>query len=237
MSAHVDRPHPAVEAVRGRLVVSCQAPPGDPLYGPETMAAMAAAVLVGGAAGIRANGLADVMRIRTVSDRPLIGLWKDGTEGVYITPTLDHALAVADAGADIVALDGTARPRPDARTLEETITALRARTAAAVLADVSTLEEGISAARAGAHAVSTTLAGYTPDSRRIAGPDLELVAELAAAVAVPVFAEGRIGTPAQARQAIDAGAWAAVVGTAITAPAWITARFARSLRASEALPG
>jgi N-acylglucosamine-6-phosphate 2-epimerase len=216
--------------LRGGLVVSCQAPPGDPLQGPAFMAAMARAAVLGGAAGIRAEGPADVQAVRQAVDVPVIGLWKQGAEGVYITPTVDHARAVAEAGAEIVAIDATGRPRPDGSTVPEVVAGLRRTHRCLVMADVSTLDEGTAAAAAGADLVATTLSGYTPYSRQQPGPDLELVAALAARVEVPVVAEGRIATPGEARAALDAGAWAVVVGGAITRPQLIAARFAAALR-------
>ena len=216
--------------LRGGLVVSCQAPPRDPLHGPTFMAAMARAAVLGGAVGIRADGPADVQAVRQAVDVPVIGLWKQGAEGVYITPTVDHARAVAEAGAQIVAIDATGRPRPDRSTVPEVVEGLRRTHRCLVMADVATLEEGAAAAAAGADLVATTLSGYTPDSRQQPGPDLELVAALAARVDVPVVAEGRIATPLEARAALDAGAWAVVVGGAITRPELITARFVAALR-------
>ncbi|MFG3709022.1 N-acetylmannosamine-6-phosphate 2-epimerase [Micromonospora sp. NPDC047670] len=218
-----------VEQLRHRLVVSCQAYPGEPMRDPDTMRRVALAAARGGAAGIRAQGLDDIAAIRNAVDLPLIGLWKDGADDVFITPTLGHAVAVARAGAHVVALDGTCRPRPDGLTLAETIAAVHERTGALVMADCSTLDEGVAAAHAGADLVGTTLAGYTAYTTRGEGPDLELVARLAAAVDVPVLAEGRIHTPAQAAQALRAGAWAVVVGTAITHPTTITGWFASAV--------
>lgn len=216
-----------LDRIRGGLVVSCQAPPGDPLHGPDFMTAMARAAAASGAVGIRANGVDDVRAIRAATDLPLIGLWKDGTEGVYITPTARHALAVAEAGSDIVAADATPRPRPDGRTFADTVQAVHAA-GALVMADAATVDDGVAAAAAGADVVGTTLSGYT-DGTAPDGPDLALVAALSARLDVPVVAEGRIRTPDEAAQALAAGAWAVVVGTAITAPGAITARFSAAL--------
>ncbi|MRG60734.1 putative N-acetylmannosamine-6-phosphate 2-epimerase [Agromyces sp. CFH 90414] len=226
-----------LDDLRGRLVVSCQAYPGEPLHGPGHMTAMALSAIAGGAAGIRCEGPDDVRAIRAATTLPVIGLWKVGHEGVYITPTLDHALRVADAGADLVAIDATARPRPDGRTLAETIGALHER-GIAVMADVATFAEGLAAADAGADVVSTTLAGYTHERGDAAdAPDLELVRALAAALDVPVFAEGRIATPNQLATAFEAGAWSVVVGGAITRPAAITASFVAAIPAHAAAAG
>jgi N-acylglucosamine-6-phosphate 2-epimerase len=217
--------------LHGGLVVSCQAAPGDPLHGPVFMAAMARAAVLGGAVGIRANGPADIQAVRRAVDVPVIGLWKDGTEGVYITPTVRHARAVIDAEAQIVAIDATSRPRPDRSTVPEVIEGLRRTHRCLVMADVSTLNEGVVAVSSGADLVATTLSGYTPYSPQRPGPDLELVAALAARVEVPIVAEGRIGAPQQARAALDAGAWTVVVGGTITRPQLITARFVAALQA------
>ncbi|MCF0091787.1 N-acetylmannosamine-6-phosphate 2-epimerase [Micromonospora sp. MH99] len=220
-----------IEGLRHRLVVSCQAYPGEPMRTPDTMRRVALAAAQGGAAGIRAQGLADIAAIREAVDLPLIGLWKDGNDDVFITPTLEHALSVARAGAHVVALDATARPRPDGRSLRETIAAVHQLTGALVMADCSTLAEGIAAAAAGADLIGTTLAGYTAYTTKQPEPDLDLVARLAATVDVPVVAEGRIHTPAQATQALRAGAWSVVVGTAITHPTTITGWFASAMAA------
>ncbi|MFC6600414.1 putative N-acetylmannosamine-6-phosphate 2-epimerase [Kitasatospora paranensis] len=222
---------PALPAgLAGGLVVSCQALPGEPLHGPHFMVQLALAAEAGGAVGLRLNGLADIAAVRSAVSLPIIGLWKDGDEGVYITPTLRHALAVADAGADIVALDATGRPRRDGLTLAETIASLH-RCGVLVMADVSTFGEGVAAAEAGADLVGTTLSGYTPESPDVPGPDLDLVRALAAALLVPVVAEGRISTPDEASAAIAAGAHTVVVGGAITRPAALTARFSAALAA------
>ena len=221
--------HEISERLRGGLIVSCQALDDEPLHGAEIMARMALAAWQGGAVGIRANGPEDIRAIRAVVPLPLIGLYKDGTVGVYITPTFDHARAVADAGADIVALDATLRPRPKGERLAAIIAAIHAECGKPVLADISTVDEGLAAVVAGADLVSTTLSGYTPYSPQQEGPDLDLVRALAARLAVPVIAEGRIRTPAEARAALDAGAFAVVVGGAITRPQIITASFVAGL--------
>jgi putative N-acetylmannosamine-6-phosphate epimerase len=218
----------------GALVVSCQARPGEPLAAPHHMAAMARTAVLGGARAIRAEGLADISAIRAAIDVPVIGLWKDGDDGVYITPTLEHAMAVARAGADVVAIDGTFRPRPDGRTLASTITALHAA-GVGVMADVATFAEGTAAIAAGADIVATTLSGYTPDSPQLDGPDLDLVAELASGHPdFPIAAEGRYRTPEQAARALALGARTVIVGGAITRPLDLTARFAAALHPKDA---
>ncbi|GAA5205796.1 hypothetical protein GCM10023323_14520 [Streptomyces thinghirensis] len=126
----------------------------------------------------------------------------------------------------MVAADATARPRPDGSTFADLVAAVHAA-GAQVMADVSTLQEGREAAAQGADLVSTTLSGYVPGSPRQAAPDLRLVAELAAAVRVPVVAEGRLATPAA--EALAAGASSVVVGTAITAPTALTKLFVDGL--------
>ncbi|QGN34068.1 N-acetylmannosamine-6-phosphate 2-epimerase [Microlunatus sp. Gsoil 973] len=224
---------PIIERLRGGLIVSCQAYPGEPLRDPDTMRRMAQAAVLGGAVGIRAQGPDDLRLIHDVIEVPLIGLWKIGTSGVFITPTVDHGIQVAAAGADIIAIDGTRRPRPDGRSLAETITALHNRTGVLVLADVGDLDDGIASAEAGADLISTTLSGYTGSRHRTEGPDIALITELTGAVDVPVLAEGRIHTPDQARECIDAGAFAVVVGTAITHPTSITGWFAAAVKENQ----
>lgn len=211
-------------ALGGRLIVSCQAPPGDPMRETATLVRLALSAVAGGGAAIRANEPAVVAAITEVVDLPVIGLWKDGDIGVYITPTVRHALAVAEAGAAVVAADATDRPRPDGSAFADIVEAVHAA-GALVMADVSTFEEGVTAAAQGADFVSTTLSGYVPGTPSQTGPDLALVAALSAAIDVPVVAEGRINTPEEAAEALRLGAHSVVVGTAITAPTALTARF------------
>lgn len=219
-----------IEMVRGRLIVSVQAYPGEPMRDPRTMTQIAQACVIGGAVAIRAQGTADLAHMRAALEVPLIGLWKDGDAPVFITPTLEHALAVHDAGADVVALDGTRRERPDGRTLAETVAELRAaRPDTVVMADCGSLDDGLVAQDAGADLVGTTLAGHSGERPATDGPDLELVAALADALDVPVVTEGRVHTPAHAAAALAAGAHTVVVGTAITHPATITGWFAGAL--------
>jgi N-acylglucosamine-6-phosphate 2-epimerase len=214
-----------LEAFRGGLVVSVQAPNGSPLAGGSHMAAMARAAEAGGAAGIRAQ---EVAAVKEAVGLPVIGLRKRRLEGseVYITPTLEDARAVAAAGADVVAVDATPRPRPGGMSAERFIAELAAELPRPILADVDSLAAGLAAREAGAAAVATTLAGYTGGATAPAGPDLELVAALVAELDCPVLAEGRIATPDQARAAFEAGAFAVVVGTAITDPVALTRGFA-----------
>ncbi|WP_409061485.1 N-acetylmannosamine-6-phosphate 2-epimerase [Streptomyces sp. SYP-A7185] len=215
-------------ALRGKLIVSCQAPPGDPMRETATLVRLARSAAAGGGAAIRANEPDVVAAVAAAVDLPVIGLWKDGDTGVYITPTVRHALAIAEAGAAVVAADATGRPRPDGSTFAELVTAVHAA-GALVMGDVSTLAEGVAAAGQGADFISTTLSGYVPGTPRQTGPDLALVAALAAATDVPVVAEGRVNTPQEAAEALARGAHSVVVGTAITAPTALTARFVAAL--------
>lgn len=220
-----------LEAMRGGLIVSCQALEHEPLYGSAIMSRMAVAAHEGGAVGIRANTPDDIRSIRAAVDLPIIGLWKRDypDSAVYITPTLREIEAVMDAGADIVAIDATARPRPHGDSLATHVAHVRRSSDALLMADVSTLEEGLEAERLGFDVVSTTLSGYTPYSPQLAGPDFELVGALASRLSIPVVAEGRIQSPEQAARCLASGAFAVVVGGAITRPQAITRRFVDGL--------
>ncbi|MEU4192595.1 putative N-acetylmannosamine-6-phosphate 2-epimerase [Kribbella sp. NPDC026611] len=214
---------------QGTLVVSCQAGPGNPLHSPTSMALMAKAAAAGGAGAIRANGPDDIAAIRAVTDLPIIGIHKLGDPaGVFITPTYESAIAVVAAGADLVALDATLRPRPDGQSLGAQITRIHDELGVPVLADVDTLDAGLAARDAGADLVATTLSGYT-NGRTPTGPDVELVRQLATKLDCPVVAEGRIRTPEDVRDVRAAGAYAVVVGHAITNPMDITARLAAAI--------
>ena len=221
---------PILTRLEGRLIVSCQAVAGSPLRDSRMIAALAQCAERGGAAGVRIDGPDDVAAVRRAVRIPIIGIYKmRGDSPVYITPTFDAGRAVARAGADIVAVQATRERSSTMEPLAQLVARLHAECRVLVMADVSTLEEGVDAAAAGADLVATTMAGYTPQSRQIQGPDLDLVRELGGRVSIPVVAEGRIRTPAEAAQAIRAGAWAVIVGRAITMPEAITEGFVKAV--------
>lgn len=216
---------------KGALVVSCQARADNPLHGPVYMSVMAQAAAAGGAKGIRANGEADVAAIRAVTKLPIIGIAKvwDARFPVYITPGFEQAVQIAKAGADIIGLDATPRPR-DGEPVERLIGRIRTELGKEVFADIATLEEGRAAHAAGATYVATTLSGYTEQTafRKTEGPDLELLSALVAEIPTPIVAEGRFDTPDLVAEAFRRGAHAVVVGTAITNPREITRKFVRA---------
>lgn len=220
-----------IDALHHGLIVSCQAPNGSPLRQPTVMAAMARAAELGGAVGIRAQGVEDIAAIKAVVGVPVIGIYKLPLDGfdILITPTLESAREIAAAGADIIALDATDRPRPDGLCPAEAIALYKRELGLPIMADISTLDEGIAAAAAGADIVATTMSGYTLYSPQQAAPDFDLISALAAHVQRPIIAEGRIADPADVRRAMDLGAHAVVVGTAITAIDWVTRRYVQAL--------
>jgi len=223
---------PVTEVFPRGLIVSCQALENEPLHGSDIMARMAIAAEMGGAVGIRANTPEDIRAIRAAVKLPIIGIYKREYEDseVYITPTFAEAQAVAEAGADMIALDATPRPRPRGETLDQLIDRIHRELDLPIMADCSTVEEGLRAAELGADVVSSTLAGYTPYSRKTEGPDFEMLAELLDRLAIPIFAEGRFHTPEQVARALEMGCYAVVVGGAITRPQEITARFTAAIR-------
>ena len=221
-----------VESLKGKLIVSVQAYPGEPLRHPETMAQMARACELGGAAAIRCQGLSDISAIKGRVEIPVIGLWKEGHDGVYITPTLRHALACVHAGADVVALDATDRPRLDGRTFEETVAALRAQTDVLIMADCMTMDDIRRAVAAGCDLVSTTLSHNKAaiDTTLDDGPDIALLKQATTEFpGIAIICEGHVHTSQDAKDALDAGAWAVVSGTAITHPTSITSWFVSAL--------
>lgn len=224
--------NPLVASLKGRLIVSVQAYPGEPLRHPETMAQMAEACQQGGAAAIRCQGLSDIAAIKGRVQVPVIGLWKEGQDGVYITPTLRHAIACVNAGADVVAIDATDRPRPDGLTFRQTVGQLRQRCRTLVMADCMTMGDIRRAVECGADLVSTTLSHNKPAIQTTLdeGPDLDLVRQAVGEFPdVPVVCEGHVHTPADAAAALEAGAWSVVVGTAITHPTSLTKWFCAAL--------
>ncbi len=214
------------EAFYRRLIVSCQAREGEPFRDPASMAKFVVSAVAGGAAAIRARGVEDVRAIRAAVDVPILGISKhvqsDGK--VLITPAFEDARELVEAGAAMIALDVTCRGQRYGAL--DRVRRIRRELNVPVMADIATLEEALAAADAGADFVLTTMRGYTDDTAGIHDFDLGFVEELARRSPVPVIAEGKIDTPEQCRAALEAGAYAVVVGSAITRPVTIARRFA-----------
>lgn len=225
---HID----LINSLKGGLIVSCQASESSPFYGPKFMTAFAQAAAMSGAVGLRVNGSKDIHAIAAVSTLPIIGINKLQTEKypVYITPTIEAAREVVNAGAKIVAIDATHRPRSEDKTPETLIDEIHKQLDVLVMADIDSLDEGVLAAKAGADLIATTMTGYTSARPKTPGPDLELVEELVNVIDVPIICEGRIHNPDDAQAAFSAGAYAIVVGTAITNPVTITKNFVESIQ-------
>ncbi len=217
-----------IAALQGKLIVSCQATPEEPLHGAEFMAAMARAAQMGGAGGIRANGAVDIRAICVAVNLPLIGINKRSVKDidVYITPAFEDAAAVVQAGAGMVALDGTLRSRPNGETLASLVARIHEELSVPVMADCSCLADAEASDAAGADILATTLSGYTPHGNPPQeGPDLELINQMVKRFRQPIIAEGRFYTPEQVAEGFARGAHAVVVGGAITRPQDITRRF------------
>lgn len=216
--------------IKGQLIISCQALPGEPLYDPQRslMPYMARAAKEAGSPMIRTNSIRDVVGIKEETGLPVIGLIKKVYEGYdgYITPTMAEVDALVEAGADIIAIDCTDRKRGDGITPWEYIRRIKAKYPNQILmADISDYHEGMEAYKCGIDLVSTTMSGYTDYTPKLEGPDFELAAKLARDLPIPVIGEGRVHTPEEAVHMLDMGVWAVIVGGAITRPLEIAERF------------
>lgn len=223
-----------IEKLRGKLVVSCQALPHEPLHSSFIMGRMALAAKEGGAVGIRANTREDIREIQAQVDLPVIGIVKRDYEGsdVYITPTLREVEELMEVRPEIIALDATGRLRPNGVTLDAFFRELKQRYPEQLwMADCSTVEEALHADELGFDFIGTTMVGYTEESRdlRIEADDFAILREIVARAKHPVIAEGNINTPEKARRVIELGAFSVVVGSIITRPQLITKSFAEAL--------
>jgi len=217
--------------IKGKLVVSCQALPDEPLHSSFVMGKMAQAAKAGGAVAIRAQGIEDIIEIKKVTNLPIIGIIKKDypDSAVYITPTKTEVGALLKTGCEMIALDVTLRSRPLGEKAEQLIEQIKSHNVL-VMADISNVEEGLYAEKIGADCVSTTLSGYTDYTPQLIGPDFELIECLSEKLSIPVLAEGRINTPLDLQKVYACGAYSAVVGSAITRPQLIAAQFATVLK-------
>ena len=223
-----------VESLKGKLIVSCQALPHEPLHSSFIMGRMALAAKEGGAYGIRANTKEDIAEIQARVDLPVIGIVKRDYEDskVYITPTMKEINELMEVKPDIIALDATHSLRPGGRTLDEFYREIRKSYPEQLLmADCSTVEEALHADQLGFDFIGTTLVGYTDQSKslKIESNDFEIIRQIVAKVKHRVIAEGNSNTPEKARRVIELGAFSVVVGSIITRPQLITKSFAEAL--------
>lgn len=220
------------DLLRGKLIVSCQALDYEPLHSSFIMGRMALAAKEGGASGIRANTPEDVTEIKKVVDLPVIGLYKKEylDSDVYITPTMVEIEQMVSCGSDIIAIDATDRIHPNGQSVDDLFKkARKAFPKQIFMADCSTYEECIHAQKIGFDIVGTTMRSYTSYTKGIKIPDFDLFRKLKENLTVPFIAEGGIWEPKDVKKAIDCGAFAVVVGSAITRPQLITKRFAAAI--------
>ena len=224
-----------IENLKGKLIVSCQALPNEPLHSPFIMGRMALAAKIGGASGIRANTKEDIAEIQTQVDLPIIGIVKRDYEDseIYITPTMKEIDELMEVKPEIIAIDATKNLRPNGVTLDEFYAQIREKYPdQPLMADCSTYEEAIHADELGFDFIGTTLVGYTDQSKdmKIEQNDFELIKEIVKNVKHNVIAEGNINTPEKVKRVMQLGVFSIVVGSAITRPQLITKTFVDALK-------
>ena len=223
-----------LKAIRGNLIVSCQALPHEPLHSSYIMGRMAQAAKEGGASGIRVNTKEDILEIKSRTNLPVIGIIKKDYEGceVYITPTMTEIDELMEANPEIIAIDATEAKRPNGKTLDEFFNEVKRKYPDQLfMADCSTVEEAVHADAIGFDFIGTTLVGYTKQSKelKIQNNDFEIIREIIGKVKHPVIAEGNINTPEKAKKVIELGCYSVVVGSIITRPQLITKDFVEIL--------
>ena len=217
-----------IDDFKGKIIVSSQAMPNEPLYEEGAMLAMMKSVINGGAEILRAAGARDVKNAKKLGVK-VIGITKPSKlpdnwrSVVYITRSIKDVDELINAGADVIAFDGTSRRGNS--DIEDTVSRIH-EAGRLAMADISTFEEGLNCANLGADIISTTLAGYTDESGEAGDtPDFELLEKLVKAVKTPVILEGRIWEPKEVKKAFELGAYSVVIGSAITRPQLIVKRF------------
>lgn len=219
-----------LDIIKDKLIVSCQALEDEPLHSSFIMGKMANAAKIGGAVAIRAQGVEDIIEIKKVTNLPVIGIIKRNYKEspIYITPTKKEIDELLTTKCEMIAIDATNRNRPNNENLEELINYIKSKNVL-VMADISNYEEAIKAYEYGVDCISTTLSGYTPYTKKLEGPDFELIEKLVKELDIPIIAEGRINTPEELAKALSLGAYSAVVGSAITRPQLITEKFTKAI--------
>lgn len=227
-----------IRALKGKLIVSCQALPQEPLHSSFIMGRMARAAKEGGAAGIRANTKEDIKEIQEVTGLPVIGIVKRNypDSAVYITPTMKEIEELMEVKPEIIAIDATGALRPGNVTLADFFHQIKEKyPEQKLMADCSTIEEAFFADELGFDFIGTTMVGYTPQSRgmKIEANDFEILRTILKKVKHPVIAEGNVNSPEKAKRVIELGSYAVVVGSSITRPQLITKGYAEAVDSAE----
>lgn len=225
-----------MKQLQSSLVISCQAPSNSPLHDADIIAKIALACVNQGAKGLRIDSPSHIQAVRKLlPDIPIIGLWKQMglNSDVYITPRLEDAIAVSEAGADIIAIDATQRQRPNQETLSTIVPYIQQKLGKLVMADIDTKESAIAARDLGVDFIGTTLYGYTEETKQFHPPNFQLIAELVKEIDKPIICEGGIKTPEEAKKALDIGCFCVVVGTAITGIDLLAEKFVKGVRGYE----
>ena len=223
-----------VENLKGKLIVSCQALPHEPLHSSFIMGRMALAAKEGGAKGIRANTKEDIKEIQSQVDLPIIGIVKRDYDDskIYITPTMKEIDELMEVKPEIIAMDATISTRPGNKTLDKFFHEVKEKYPDQLfMADCSTIEEALHADELGFDFIGTTMVGYTKQSEgdKIEENDFEILREIVSKVNHKVIAEGNINTPEKARRVLELGAYSVVVGSIITRPQLITKSFVEAI--------
>ena len=223
-----------VENLKGKLIVSCQALPDEPLHSSFIMGRMALAAKQGGAAGIRANTKEDIKEIRSQVDLPIIGIVKRDYDDsdIYITPTMKEIEELMEVKPEIIAMDATIATRPGGKNIDEFFKEVKEKYPEQLfMADCSTVDEALHADELGFDFIGTTMVGYTPQSKgdKIEANDFEILRKIVSNVKRKVIAEGNINTPQKARRVVELGAYSVVVGSIITRPQLITKSFVEEM--------
>ena len=227
-----------IRALKGKLIVSCQALPQEPLHSSFIMGRMARAAKEGGAAGIRANTKEDIKEIQEVTGLPVIGIVKRDypDSAVYITPTMKEIEELMEVKPEIIAIDATGALRPGNVTLADFFHQIKEKyPEQKLMADCSTIEEALFADELGFDFIGTTMVGYTPQSKglKIEENDFEILRTILKKVKHPVIAEGNVNSPEKANRVIELGSYAVVVGSSITRPQLITKGYAEAVNSVE----
>ena len=223
-----------LEHIKKGLVVSCQAQESEPLHSSFIMSKLALAAKQGGAAGIRAESKPDIMAIKKEVDLPVVGIVKRNypNSEVFITATKQEVDELIETGCEMIAMDATLRERPNGEKLADLVSYIKENfPKVQLMADISSLDDAMNAERLGFDCVSTTLYGYTNETKgcKLYENDFEFIKTLKN-ISIPVIAEGNVITPEMAGRVLGIGAYSVVVGGAITRPQQITSRFVEEIK-------
>jgi len=202
------------------LFVSCQPYKNEKYFTPAFILNLAYAAELGGAKGLRIEGVEHINYLKKYINLPIIGLIKRSIKNKerHICPELIDIDEILKTNCEYIAIDFTFRDNLDKGYYEKITEHIRKKNKCEIIADISNLAEARIAFNLNVDYISSTLRGYTSYTKSVKLPDIKFINQLKSIGINNIIAEGGYSSNLEYNKALESGAKIVVIGTAITRP-------------------